>query len=388
MSLQPAKSTTRAKREARSRLRDLPLAVVAIATLALSLTGHHSAQAQPCGPEPILRKLFNYSQLAERCPRGVTCERTTCQYGSNGQTVSPDTLEEIDLVGDGRAELIASLRNKLMAFEDSGFLEETDGALYVGCQNLFDTVKIAVELRLHSRTNKGDLIRPTVVGRQPGDNDQGWKPLVLEDEVLTLPGTDWSWDTNTALTNLFGERCAFPSARFAVLEMCAQANPGPDEPSTPSILTPGTRPTLIGHSLGATTVQFIMSAPGDGLPQCPRIDAFAFSSIGLNAANVASPTPIAGTLKSYASDCDWMAQLPGFHNEVQPGHLFVLSGSQSHLLNSVQDDLCKCLRRDGQHYLADMGRPDPTPENITLCPEPPSNTHARNGSGETNCRRS
>ena len=378
MNLQPAKSTTRTRREVRSRLRHLPLAAVAIATLALCLTGHHSAQAQPCGPEPILKSLFNYSQLAERCQRGETCERTTCQYGSNGQTVSPDPLDDIDIVSDDRAELITKLRRQLMAFEDNAFLEETDGALYVGCRGLFNTVKIAVELRLHSRTNQGDLIRPTVVGRQPGNNDQGWTPLVPEGEVLTLPGTDWSWDTNTVLANLFGERCAFPSARFAVLAMCEQAQLGLDQPDTQSILTPGTTPTLVGHSLGATTAQFIMSAGGARLPQCPRIDAFAFSSIGLDAANVALPAPIAGTLTSYASDCDGMAQLPGFHDEVQPGHLLVLSGSNSHLLNAVQDDLCTCLSGDGQHRLADRGRPNPPPQNITLCPETLSDQYGRN----------
>ena len=378
MSLQPAKRTTPAKREARSRLRHLPLAAVAITTLALCLTSHHSAQAQSCGPEPILKTLFNYSQLAERPTRCDTGGSTTCQYGSNGQTVSPDPLEEIDLTDNGRAGLIDNLRNQLLAFEYNAFIEETDGALYVGCERWLGTVKIAVELRLYNRTNQGDLIRPTVVGRQPGDNDGGWEPLKLDGDVLTLPGTNWNWDTNTALANLFGERCAFPSARFAVLAMCEQAHRGVDEPNTPSILTHGTTPTLVGHSLGATTAQFIMSAHGDGLPQCPHIDAFAFSSIGLDAAKVASTTPVAGMLTSYASKCDGMAQLPGFHDEVQPGHLFVLSNSNSHLLNAVQNDLCRCLQGNGQNHLADMGRPNPPPKNIALCPETLSDQYAQN----------
>ena len=381
MSLQPARRNTPAKRDARSRLRHRPLAAVAITTLALSLTSHHSAEAQSCGPEPILKTLFNYSQLAERPKERETGETTTCQYGSNGQTVSPDPVNEIDLTENGRAELINDLRRQLMTFEDNAFIEETDGALYVGCNEWFGTVKIAVELRLYKRTNQDDLIRPTVVGRQRNDNDNdgGWEPVKLDGDVLTLPGTNWSMDTNTVLANLVGERCAFLSARFAVLKMCEQAHDAEDRTGISSILTPGTTPTLIGHSLGATTAQFIMSAPGAGLPdlECPRIDAFAFSSIGLNEANVVSPTPVAGTLKSYASECDWMAQLPGFHNNFQSGRLFVLSNSDSHLLDTVQGDLCTCLRGVGNHRLRDMGRPTPPPSNIALCPEPAPDQYAQ-----------
>ena len=359
----------RTQREEKGGLRQPPLAVFA---MVLSMTSPVISFAQTCGPHANLTELFKYSQFAERDANN----RATCQYGDNGQTVIPGQLIRIE-VSESHIE---RLEMSLMGFNDSAFVERLDdpddpyainNVLYLGCEVTFFSIDIAVELRLYRRPNEDDIVQLDFVGRDPANADMPWTPLEIEDDVLTLPGTNWSWGANTALTNLFGEHCALPVARYAVFALCEQANQSLDGADTPSLLTRETTPTLVGHSLGATTAQFIVSTGTDAHPACPRIDAFAFGSTGLDAADVASIGGVDVTLMSYASECDTIAQSPMFYRMVQPGHLFTMSNSSSHLLNAIQEDLCTCLRSHEQNRLVDWNEGQAVPpSNNDLCPQP------------------
>ena len=351
-------------------VRRLPATALAITALVLSFVAA-AAQHEPCGSQDTLVDLFNYSQLAERPTDVGTDEPTTCEYGQDGKTADADQLTEIAVTNTHATRLQARLHTELNDNTFARALDVAPNALYVGCHYLFETIEIAVELRLFRRPEQGDLVRPEVVGRLQGSGDGTWTPLKLSGDVVSLPGTKWSRPQNV-VANLFAEHCAFPAARFAVLALCQEAHVARDARDRPSILTPGTAPTLVGHSLGATTAQFIMSTPADNLPACPQISAYAFSSLGLEESDVAPNGAIFGALTSYVSTCDWMAQLEPFDEQLQPGHLFTLSNSDSHYLDDIQEDLCICLRGDGYNRLVYRGKSRLPPSNTSLCPHRPS----------------
>ena len=350
---------------------------LAPAVLAASLTGPVTAFAQACGTEAIsetLQKLFNYSQLAERTEDRRCNEPTTCTFGQHNQIAGPDDLTPIPITEQDAQRLETRLPDSLGSpFVRPHRVNEKEIALYIGCEGP-GSPDIAVEMRLYRRSGQGDLVRLDLVGRHQHVDDQSWTPLEVGDGVVVLPGTRWlpPW---TAPANFFGEHCAFPVARFAVHALCEEANGNPDGPNHRSLLTPGHAPTLVGHSLGATTAQFIMSANGSELPDCPGINAYAFSGLGLDPNIVDQQRAATAQLTSYLSECDFKAQLPNFRLQVQPGRLYTLSESNSHFLDVVQADLCRCLqgrtRQVTQQHLTDRSQPNDAPSNQSLCPPVP-----------------
>lgn len=128
-------------------------------------------------------------------------------------------------------------------------------------------------------------------------------------------------------------------------------------------------PVVVGHSLGGAAAQFIAtsraSRRSDVWPTCPGVNAYAFGSIGLTRSSVGA---IRGTLKTYASDCDWLVsnRRSPFADRVQTGHLFTLS-SNSHFIDSIQRDLCEYLRGDENHVFHIHGSSERPQGNRELC---------------------
>ena len=358
---------------------------LAPAVLAASLASPVTAFAHACGNDAIsetLQELFNYSQLAERPEDRRSDETTTCSFGTPNERATPDDLTPITITDKDAQRLKDRLPDNLAMrpFVERFDVNVDDDALYIGCE-VPGEPDIAVEMRLYRRSSQGDLIRLDVVGRHPNVEDRSWTPLEVRDNAVVLPGTRWIWKW-TARANFDGEHCAFPLARFVVHALCENANDNPDGPNHRSLLTPGPAPTLVGHSLGATTAQFIMSTRGPNhLPECPGINAYAFSALGLDPNIVDQNRAATAELKSYLSECDFKAQLPNFHEQVQPGRLYTLSESNSHYLDEVQGDLCRCLQGgtqpDSQQYsqhrtpqhLTDRSQPKNAPSNRSLCPQ-------------------
>ena len=345
--------------------------VAAIVILALGCTMPASGQANTCVEEATLIELFKYSQLAERPDDVRPGEGRSCNYGPNGETATPDGLTPINVEDDEVENLDAQVKQG--ADHDRAFVEgrtQAANVLYIGCSTWHTLgIDIAVELRLYSRqTGASDIAQTDVVGRTY-DNERGpgaWAPLEVSDDVISLPGTDWS-ERLTPGSNLFGRYCAFPAARFAVLKLCERAYTSLEDTSITSVLTQGQTPTLVGHSLGAATAQFIASSDPQRRPHCPNISAYAFGSIGV-AEEVIGAQPDGDRLKSYLSECDGYAQKFGWRT--QPGHLFLLSGpeNESHLIDDIQADLCKALKGLESHCIVDRGRAEDAPISSCLCP--------------------
>ena len=322
----------------------LPTAALAAVALALGLTNPVSAGAQSCGTKATLTKLLNYSQLAERREVWTDDGSPTCVFGEPGQVATPDDLTAVGSTESDTEGLTARLQEALGNDRAFAQLQEVGGgnkALYVGCDVPLSPIDIAVEMRFFRWHDQGDLVGLDVVGRSSDANSQGWTPLEVKEGVVVLPGTDWP---GTALANLIGEYCAFPAARFAVHALCNDAERSPEQREFPPLLPSGQATTLVGHSLGATIAQFITSTSATNLPACPGINAYAFSSLGLDPNYVDQNRARTSSLTSYMSECDWQANMGHFQEQVQPGQLYTLSESNSHLLNTVQTDLCNCCK--------------------------------------------
>lgn len=345
----------------------------AIVILAIGFAMPASGQANTCVEEATLIELFKYSQFAERPDDFRAGEDWTCNYGPNGETATPDMLMPIKVEDDEVKNLDAQVKRG--RDDDRAFVEgrtKAANVLYIGCSTWRTPgIDIAVELRLYSRpTGASDIVQTDVVGRT-NDNDRGpgaWLPLEVSDNVISLPGTDWS-ERLTPGSNFFGRYCAFPAVRFAVLKLCERAYASLEDESITSVLTQGQSPTLVGHSLGAAAAQFVASSD----PQtqrslhCPDISAYAFGSIGV-AEDAIGAQPDGDRLKSYLSECDGYAQK--FVWRTQPGHLYLLSGpkNENHLIDEIQEDLCNALAGVESYCIIDRGRADAAPQNSCLCP--------------------
>ena len=211
--------------------------------------------------------------------------------------------------------------------------------LYVGCRQEMNILgrdfDLAVEMRFYLREPGVDVIQMDVV-RKPSNNARaGWDPSIDPDgRITTLPGTDMR-QMRQILSNVSGEDCVFPAAKFTVYAMCNRANRAESGDGSNSLLRTENsgRPTLVGHSLGGAAVQFIASSrrpPTDGnWPDCPGVKAYAFGSTGLQPTGPNDHPSDGGTLKTYTSDCDVIVQsLLAFADRVQIGHLFTLSSTK------------------------------------------------------------
>lgn len=314
----------------------------AIVVLALCLgLVSTTALSQACVPTDVVSELFRYSQLAER-PEAREAEEPCSTENTRYPQPFPVPAFDEDL----RRQLQDAIGDRALVERPRD--TENTNTLYVGCKNEILNFDVAVEMRFYRQEVGADVNQLDLVYRQ-GDGDNEWSPFIdpRSGDIIAFPGTDLS-DLRQWLANSAGEHCPFPAARFAVYSMCMHANSREGSASASSLRMEDGMPIVVGHSLGGAAAQFIATSrplqESNGWPTCPGINAYAFGSTGLTPSSLGT---IHGTLKTYASDCDWLVSNINFPfaDRVQTGHLFTLS-SNSHLIDSIQDDLCSCLRDD------------------------------------------
>ena len=342
----------------------------AITTMILCLTGAELSAGNSCDPDDKALELFTYAQLAERPtdikPNEQQCVHDGWQDGVPRRAqLTPIPITEQDVKG---------LKSRVAEWERNVLVElptnaeqraEHPNLLYIGCEEDHTPIDVAVELRLFRAPESGDLVELRVVKRTTRNGTGAWETIQVGGDVLRMPGTDW-FNLETARANFYGEDCAFGATQYAVFTLCEDAHRNVDSPKRPSLLTRGRTPILVGHSMGAAATQFIMAAGNPRLADCPRIDGYAFGSIGINEKLLTDGPPVKGRLTSYLSACDVISQQ--FGRRVQPGHLFTLSGSRTHTVDEIQDDLCNCVRGKGRHKLVDRGARERARANMCLCP--------------------
>ncbi len=342
-----------------------------IVTLALCLVSL-PALSQPCGPFKTLSALFSLSQRAER-PDDRGREPTHCSEEQTTIVPAVPELSPINVPGPSANLLKMVLVQQV---NDRALVERPDDArLYVGCTETILRVfnfDLAVEMRFFRPSTGADVVQLKMVSRSVGGTVDEWTPIIGPDATITFPGTD-PGQAKQILSNFQGEDCVFPVARYAVYASCTPANGGDGNASDTTLRTEKDRLTVVGHSLGGAVSQFIaISGPPTIKPiaeetweMCPEVNSYAFGSIGLTSSTASAHPSVHGTLTSYASDCDVLVQQV-FPGKVQAGRLFTLS-SNSHLIDSIQEDLCECLRGDGIREYRDRGSPTSPPDNSSLC---------------------
>lgn len=343
-----------------------------------------AASSQSCGPAEVVSDLFRHSQIAERSEDREGRSNEFCSTGVTTLVEAVgDDLDPLDVPASDnslRSQLLEAIGSRVLVDRPSN--PENTNTLYVGCEeeilNLFD-VAVAVEMRFYrwdADIVRPDVIQLDVVYRQgDGDGDSEWHSVIVADpdfrDIVVLPGThtDVVGELRQWLANFAGENCTFRAARFAVHAMCEHANLEEGDDSDSSLRMENGMPVVVGHSLGGAAAQYIAtsrsSQESSGWPGCPGVNAYAFGSIGLTPSSVGA---IRGTLKTYASDCDWLVsnrQFP-FSDSVQTGHLFTL-WSDSHSIDGIQDDLCGCLRGDENHVFQIHDSSEPPQANGELC---------------------
>lgn len=227
-------------------------------------------------------------------------------------------------------------------------------------------VDVAVEIHFNRRDTGPDVVQLNVVGRHSDDTNAHW--VSEKDGIILFPGTDLR-RSSQIMANFVGEDCTFPAAKFTLYAICEQAN---KEGAEYWLRTDNGKLTLVGHSLGGAAAQFIATSwpspvNDQSWPNCPGFNAYVFGSTGLEPLDDSHQPAVQGALTSYASGCDWVAQSSLFYRRVQTGRLITLSPTTSHGIDSIQDDLCKCLRGEGNRELRDYRSPDSPLANKRLC---------------------
>lgn len=367
----------------------IPLGVVAVTLLCLVSPSALSQSCSHAGMLPELRELFILSQIVERPSDREgwfgNREPTDCSDGTTILVSTPALIPSS--VSATSNDFLNELHNDVnqRAFVKSSSDEDKFNTIYVGCRQEVRRfgfeLDLAVEMRFYQlEPDEGlihDVIQMNVAGKPSGNASAAWAPIFgFDGRIIPLPGTDL-WRMRQILSNFVGEDCVFPTAKFTVYAMCAQANAAESrDGSNFSLPTQSRRPTLVGHSLGGAAAQFIASArrppSGGNWPECRGVNAYAFGSIGLKPTGPNDHPSKGGTLKAYASKCDRAVQNL-FSDRVQTGHLFTISSTTSHLIDDIQQDLCKCLRGNESRKFLDYGSLDPPLVNFSLCRNPPGN---------------
>ena len=353
------------------------------------------AQSQMCmsledEPRNTVKKLFEYSQLAERHIDRTVDEPIGCPDDNTTMHVPDVQMSLIEVPSYWAVERFKDAfdENYRMWLQELGiqsggevFVDPTSAdtrsnMLRVVCQDQFFPFDAGIEMRFYRRTTGADVVQLKVVGRPPNDSNAEWVvPEIDSDGIITLPGTTWSkrW-SEQAISNFAGEYCGFPAVNFVVDAICAGAIQAREkEESFWLNVDENEKLTLVGHSLGGAAAQFIATSSlsqkgNDNWSFCPGVDAYAFGSIGLKEPQRrALRKTVRGTLTSYASECDGLTQIL-FPGNVQAGHLFTLSNTEKHLIDDIQDDLCNCLRHQGNHQFIDRSGAASLPRNMSLCP--------------------
>lgn len=361
-----------------------------IAGLLLLFSFPALAQSQACRlledeSRKVVKELFRYSQLAERPSHRDEDEPIDCSDDTT--THVPPVLDMLPIpvpttwISDFRpllGEVVGNQTGK-QTFVEPLSDDPGNNTLHVGCRDQSIRFDAAVEMSFYRRNTGADIIQLKVAGRQSGDSNSEWVvPKIDPDGTITLPGTNWgtSWQI---ISNFVGEGCVFPAAKFAVYTICERASQFEKERISSEfwLRTENDKLTLVGHSLGGAAAQFIANSwPSEvndaSWPSCPGVDAYAFGSIGLQPPEADHRPTVRGTLMSYTSDCDGVAQFDMFSERVQAGHLFTLSPTENHRIDKIQKDLCGCLLRRRSHEFSNYGSPRPPPPNSRLCSSRPS----------------
>lgn len=215
----------------------------------------------------------------------------------------------------------------------------------MGCVDEFLWFDAAVEMRFYRPNTGDDFIQLSVVGRDRNSNAEWVVPEFGSDGTITFPGTRL-YDSSQVTSNFVGEGCVFPVARLVVDMVCEQIvnennQDNEEKPPDSGFRTENNRLTLVGHSLGGAVTQFIATSWSSQRndtrsSNCPGYDAYAFGSIGLEPPDSDYQQAVHGSLVSYISNCDWVAQKMPFSKRIQLGHLFTLSHTDKHLIDSIQ----------------------------------------------------
>lgn len=340
-----------------------------------ALSDSWSCDSLKSSQRSTLQSLFLYSQFAERPEDIEPHEPTECLKGEARLATS---LPEINPIPIG--SIMPSVKRLLSQFKDFGEIQKAfaepsqqiDNMLHVGCRHTMLDIDVAVEMRFFRRDRGADIVQLGVVHRPIGGNSSNWAPVIesrdatsiSKSDVVSLPGTD---SLRLFWTNFSGEECVFPAARFTINAMCEYANGEDGKASDSSLRTEDGKPTLVGHSLGGATAQYIAtSKPFRGEPKCPGVDAYAFGSTGLTTQLSSMQSVGGGTLISYVSECDWLVQF-AFASRIQPGRVFTLSQTDSHFIDGIQGDICKCLRGEERHQFGEYDLTLSAPPNRKLC---------------------
>ena len=305
-----------------------------------------------------MEELFHFSLLAERL---------SDRRGDTMDCPSATTLEPfVDIM----PIVVPDHEVETLRYSEGGvFVERNDNinSLYVGCTNVQYRFDAAVEMSFYSLTHSNaDVIQLNVVGRSRNETNE-WVEVVPEinsngELIFALGGAQSLMEFIAALT---GGECVFSAVKFAVYKICEKAKER-DYNSDFWFDTDEGRPTLVGHSLGGAAAQFI--AKEDSLSMdCRGVNAYAFGSIGLNLVNPNHETPVRGSLKSYISNCDLLAQSLPFYNNVQLGELFTLSHTSKHSIDGIQEDLYCCLQSESSLKFTNYGNSQTLYPNNNLC---------------------
>ncbi|MDD9984219.1 MAG: hypothetical protein OXU81_23145 [Gammaproteobacteria bacterium] len=300
--------------------------------------------------------LFLHSQLAEtevaRRGEPLTCGNRVSDVGREQPLVVPRRL--INRMGD---EVVAVVDKR-------AWVEQRGSVLYAACT--LEDFQAAVEFTVRPVDGR---IEVTTGGVGRPEANQAWAPLEVVSRnplLIRFAGTN-VFDPSEVRADFFGESCVFPAARYVFDVLCEAHRTGnlyPDD-GVPTHRHP--IPILAGHSLGAAVVQYIAlhhSRPQQGpWPECNGVRAYAFGSIGLEAVPDGARVEPPSSLETYASDCDWVTQF-FFRSRVQRGHIVSID-AWSHLLDSIQGDLCECMRGSGT--FSPIGNSPPGVTNSQLC---------------------
>ena len=303
-----------------------------------------------------LADLFLHSQLAEtevaRRSEPLTCDHRVSDVGREQPLVVPEAL--IDRISMNLVEVV----------DENAWVKQEGSVLYAACT--LEDFQAAVEFTVRPVDGR---IEVTTGGVGRPDADEAWAPLQVvsrEPPVFRFAGTN-VFDLDQIDADFFGESCVFPAARYVFDVLCEAHRTGTLYPDGEAPTPRHEIPTLAGHSLGAAVVQYIAlhrGRPQRGpWPECDGVKAYAFGSIGLEAVPDGAQVNPPSTLQTYASDCDWMTQI-FFRRRVQYGRIVSID-TWSHALDSIQGDLCNCMRGSGES--SPIGSSPPRVTNSQLC---------------------
>ena len=283
--------------------------------------------------------LFRNSQLAERASdrhsESTTCYKPEPPLDIRKVRIDPSLFGPRKLF-DKQSVLQQLKKQNDRHFDISISLENTEyeDTIYAGCT--VDSVLWAVAIRLYEIA--GSLFVETDVAAREG---VAWVPLQIYDNghKIGFPGTKVE-DLRQVATNFVGETCVFPVATYAIESICNAYREKVLKDSSGNRLQWTNSVTMAGHSLGGAAVQYIASYVST---DCPKVVAYAFGSTGMKNAQL----PMKHVeLETYVSQRDWLGQSGPFRKRTQTGRITSISPVDSHSIDAIQNDICRCIKGD------------------------------------------